>query len=50
MSTMDTLIKMVNDIVEGLGNCKHIALIFCELSKAFDRVDHNVFLQKNGEK
>lgn len=45
-STIDALIRIVNDIVDGLEMGGHVALILCDLSKAFDCVDHNTLLNK----
>lgn len=46
MSTIDALIEMVNDILEDLERRDHVALILCDLPKAFNCVDHNTILGK----
>jgi hypothetical protein len=37
-STTHQLIKLINEIFMALDNCELICLIFCDVSKAFDRV------------
>ena len=46
MGTIDQLISLTNKIYQGLDNEEEIAMIFLDLSKAYDRVWHAGLLYK----
>ena len=46
MGTIDQLISLTNKIYQGLDDEEEIAMIFLDLSKAYDRVWHTGFLHK----
>lgn len=46
VGTLAALTHLVNDVSEALDGSWATAGIFCDLSRAFDCVDHNVLLQK----
>ena len=45
-STEHAILELVNQITEAFSQGKHTLGIFLDLSKAFDTVNHNIFLQK----
>lgn len=45
-STIEAVCQIVSEIVEGLESGKHIGLTLCDLTKAFDCVDHKLLLSK----
>ena len=45
-STVYQLIDMYDHIVKALDECKSWCMVFCDLSKAFDRVCHRGLLFK----
>ena len=45
-STIDAVTKLINDIYLGFVNKEYTLAVFCDLSKAFDTLDHNVLLYK----
>lgn len=47
-STIDAVLRIVGDIVDGLEQGMHTALTLCDLTKAFDCVSHNVLIEKMG--
>lgn len=46
MSTTMALTELVKTILSALDSCLNPTGIFCDLSKAFDCVDHNILLRK----
>ena len=46
MSTENAIFQLTNDIRQALDNKQTVAGIFCDLSKAFDCVDHETLLVK----
>uniref|UniRef100_A0A1B6H7R3 Reverse transcriptase domain-containing protein n=1 Tax=Homalodisca liturata TaxID=320908 RepID=A0A1B6H7R3_9HEMI len=46
MNTQSALTEFTNSILHGLDGSRNTAGIFCDLSKAFDCVDHSVLLLK----
>ena len=46
-STMETVANFTDYILSGLNNNEYALSIFVDLRKAFDSVDHNIFLIKN---
>ncbi|PJE77813.1 hypothetical protein CI610_03257 [invertebrate metagenome] len=45
-STINQLVSISNDIFSALDNGKEIRMVFCDISKAFDRVWHRGLLSK----
>lgn len=45
-STLSNLLEYVHNVVEGIANGGQIDTIFTDFSKAFDKVSHNILLQK----
>ena len=45
-STIDAIIDFIENLVESTNNHTTIIGIFCDLSKAFDCVDHSILLRK----
>ena len=45
-TTVYQLIEMYEDICDALEKRKHICLVFCDISKAFDRVWHRGLIKK----
>ena len=46
-STVHALIKLVNHLFKASDSCNNfIRILFVDFGKAFDLIDHNVFLQK----
>jgi len=45
-STESASFNLINNILDALNNNKLVGGIFCDLTKAFDNVDHNVLLCK----
>jgi len=45
-STIHSLILLVNNLTRALNNKEHSLVIFCDLRKAFDTVDHSLLLTK----
>lgn len=45
-STIDAVLRVVGDIVDGLERGMHTALTLCDLTKAFDCVSHSILLEK----
>ena len=46
VSTVTHMIEMYHSFCKGIENGKEIRIVFCDLSKAFDRVWHNEFVFK----
>ena len=46
MSTENAIFQLTNDILQALVNKQTVAGILCDLSKAFDCVDHETLLVK----
>ena len=46
MSTENAIFQLTNDILQALDNKQTVAGIFCDLSKAFNCVDHETLLVK----
>ena len=46
ISTMEAFAKIVDQIYESFENNSHTVGIFIDLSKAFDTIDHTIFLKK----
>ena len=40
------VIDMYNEITQALAENKYVVGIFCDLSKAFDTVNHSILLRK----
>ena len=49
-STVNQLLEIYHTIIETLDNQKDIKFIFCDVSKAFDKVWHTVQVGKDQEK
>lgn len=45
-STITASLKVVNNIMESLDHKKPVLLLFIDLSKAFDIVDHHILKQR----
>jgi len=45
-STVQAVVKIVQDIVEGLEAGEQVELVLCDLSKAFDCVSHDLLIEK----
>ena len=45
-STIDAISMLANDIYESFDNNELTIAAFCDLSKAFDTIDHNILLYK----
>ena len=45
-STIDAIIQFTNHITEGFKNKETSIGLFCDLSKAFDTIDHNLLIKK----
>ena len=45
-STIDAIIQFTNQITEGFKNKKTSVGLFCDLSKAFDTIDHGILIKK----
>lgn len=48
LSTVSELFKLIFDILNVLDRLKDTVAVFCDLSKAFGCVRHDIFLQKHG--
>ena len=46
VSTEDVIIKLTQDLSTALSNNEHSAAVFLDHIKAFDCVQHDVFLEK----
>jgi hypothetical protein len=46
MSTDNAIYQLMNNILKALDNKQPVRGIFCDLSKAFDCVDHETLLNK----
>jgi hypothetical protein len=46
MSTENAIYQLMNNILKALDNKQHVGGMFCDLSKAFDCVDHETLLSK----
>ena len=44
--TVTATMKVLNEIITAIDEKEHCAALFLDLSKAFDKVDHSVLLQK----
>lgn len=45
-STTTALLSIIHEIVQGFDQQQYTQIAFCDLSKAFDSVNHNVLIQK----
>ena len=45
-STIDAITTLPSDILERFECNKYILAVFCDLSKAFDALDHNILIYK----
>ncbi len=46
LSTEDAIVKLVEDMKNAMNKRKHTAVVFLDLSKAFDTVQHDILLQQ----
>nr|CAI5846074.1 unnamed protein product [Callosobruchus analis] len=40
------ILNLISDILDGFNNFQYTAVLFCDLTKAFDCVSHNILLRK----
>ena len=45
-STEKAIYQLTNNILKALDNKEWVGGLFCDLSKAFDYVDHDILLEK----
>ena len=45
-STTDAVTHLYGDIIKCLDNREKVLAVFCDLSKAFDTIDHGIMLHK----
>ena len=45
-STIDAIIQFTNQITEAFDNKETSVGLFCDLSNAFDTIDHSILIQK----
>lgn len=46
ISTVNAVFDILNDVVNSLDSSKYFLCLFLDLSKAFDVMDHNLYLRK----
>ena len=43
-STVDTLTKCINDVIKSYDDRQSTIAVYCDLSKAFDTIHHNIII------
>ena len=46
-STVDAVTKFINDVIKSYDDRQSTIAVYCDLSKAFATIDHNILIHKS---